>query len=174
MKMTPDELAALERAAAHCDKTVGLLDLMLSRRPGSTFDASDKATRDEAKADAATIRNIIARYREKAADERSQIVAAEQRAAKAERLVRMRDRQIEQSARYWCRVGDRALAGDMGPLRNRIQMHREPPLEVSLSGAHLPGPEAAECPTSPTGRHIVDTSMESGPNNCFHCEKRMG
>lgn len=27
-----------------------------------------------------------------------------------------------------------------------------------------------ECPHSPTGNHIVDTSMESGPNNSFHCE----
>ncbi len=31
----------------------------------------------------------------------------------------------------------------------------------------------AQCPQSPTGRHIVDTSMESGPNNCFHCDKPM-
>lgn len=30
-----------------------------------------------------------------------------------------------------------------------------------------------ECPSSPTGRHIADTSMESGPNNCFHCEGKM-
>ncbi len=30
-----------------------------------------------------------------------------------------------------------------------------------------------ECPSSPTGNHIVDTSMESGPNNCFHCEAPM-
>lgn len=27
-----------------------------------------------------------------------------------------------------------------------------------------------ECPASPTGRHIVDSTMESGPNNCFHLE----
>lgn len=25
----------------------------------------------------------------------------------------------------------------------------------------------------PDGRHHVDTSMESGPNNCFHCERSM-
>lgn len=31
-----------------------------------------------------------------------------------------------------------------------------------------------ECPHSPTGRHQVDTSIESGPNNCFHCEAPMG
>lgn len=30
-----------------------------------------------------------------------------------------------------------------------------------------------ECAHSPTGYHIVDTSMESGPNNCFHCERPM-
>ena len=27
-----------------------------------------------------------------------------------------------------------------------------------------------ECPSSPDGRHQLDTSMESGSNNCFHCE----
>lgn len=32
---------------------------------------------------------------------------------------------------------------------------------------------APQCPSSPTGRHIIDTSMESGPNNCFHCEAHM-
>lgn len=34
--------------------------------------------------------------------------------------------------------------------------------------------ETAECPHSPTGQHQVDTSMESGPNNCFLCEQPMG
>lgn len=33
--------------------------------------------------------------------------------------------------------------------------------------------QGAECPHSPDGRHQVDTSMESGPNNCFHCDKSM-
>lgn len=30
-----------------------------------------------------------------------------------------------------------------------------------------------ECPSSHDGFHHVDTSMESGPNNCFHCERSM-
>lgn len=30
------------------------------------------------------------------------------------------------------------------------------------------------CPSSPDGRHQVDTTMESGSNNCFHCEAPMG
>lgn len=36
-----------------------------------------------------------------------------------------------------------------------------------------PGPP--ECPVSPlpSGKHQVDTSMESGPNNCFFCEQPM-
>ncbi|WHO40842.1 hypothetical protein PMI04_009740 [Sphingobium sp. AP49] len=38
------------------------------------------------------------------------------------------------------------------------------------TGSALP---IAECPSSPDGRHQVDTSMESGPNNCFHCEASM-
>ena len=29
------------------------------------------------------------------------------------------------------------------------------------------------CALSPFGRHQVDTSMESGPNNCFFCEASM-
>lgn len=28
-----------------------------------------------------------------------------------------------------------------------------------------------DCPASHDGFHHVDTSMESGPNNCFHCER---
>lgn len=35
------------------------------------------------------------------------------------------------------------------------------------------GSPAAECPRAPDGRHQVDTSMESGPRNCFHCEAKM-
>ncbi|TCM25149.1 hypothetical protein [Novosphingobium sp. ST904] len=31
----------------------------------------------------------------------------------------------------------------------------------------------SECASAPNGRHQVDTSMESGPNNCFHCEAPM-
>lgn len=38
---------------------------------------------------------------------------------------------------------------------------------------HVCQPVGTECPHSPTGYHIVDTSMESGPNNCFHCEAPM-
>ena len=30
-----------------------------------------------------------------------------------------------------------------------------------------------ECPQSPSGRHEVDTSMGSGPSNCFYCESKM-
>lgn len=33
--------------------------------------------------------------------------------------------------------------------------------------------EKPECPQSPDGRHHVDTSMEAGPNHCFHCEQPM-
>lgn len=36
-----------------------------------------------------------------------------------------------------------------------------------------PLPRGTECPSSHDGFHHVDTSMESGPNNCFHCERPM-
>ena len=44
-----------------------------------------------------------------------------------------------------------------------------------LATLHTPPPVATarECPTAPDGGHQVDTSMESGPNNCFHCEAPM-
>jgi hypothetical protein len=34
-------------------------------------------------------------------------------------------------------------------------------------------PEAEQCPSHPGHRCQVDTSMESGPSNCFHCERPM-
>lgn len=38
----------------------------------------------------------------------------------------------------------------------------------------VPAPKrGTECPSSHDGFHHVDTSMESGPNNCFHCEGKM-
>jgi len=33
--------------------------------------------------------------------------------------------------------------------------------------------DGPECPSSPTRRHQLDTSMESGPHNCFYCERKM-
>lgn len=30
-----------------------------------------------------------------------------------------------------------------------------------------------QCPNSPDGRCHADTSMETGPNNCFYCERSM-
>lgn len=42
--------------------------------------------------------------------------------------------------------------------------------------AYLAGESfTGECSASPlpSGKHQVDTSMESGPNNCFFCEKPM-
>ena len=39
--------------------------------------------------------------------------------------------------------------------------------------AHFLPQKAGDCPSSPNGRHQIDTSMESGPSNCFYCEGRM-
>jgi len=41
--------------------------------------------------------------------------------------------------------------------------------EAATEGEYDP-----ECQQSPDGKHQVDTSMESGSDNCFYCEKRMG
>ena len=55
--------------------------------------------------------------------------------------------------------------GKMPPAGTKLYDHPSP--------AELPGDALRECPLSPDGRHHVDTSMESGPNNCFHCEQPM-
>jgi len=57
-------------------------------------------------------------------------------------------------------------------------------LRAALSRAQAPAsqplgsitnpPATRECANSPDGKHQVDTSMESGPSNCFHCEQPMG
>lgn len=45
-------------------------------------------------------------------------------------------------------------------------------IAIELEDGNLDDTEP-ECPASPFGRHQVDTSMESGPNNCFYCERSM-
>lgn len=50
----------------------------------------------------------------------------------------------------------------------------DPPyVTYDVSGKAYVLEEPRECPSSPDGRHHVDTSMESGPHNCFHCEQPM-
>jgi len=45
---------------------------------------------------------------------------------------------------------------------------------VSHAQAHTEAAlRAVGCPLSPNGSHQVDTSMESGPDNCFYCEQPM-
>ena len=43
---------------------------------------------------------------------------------------------------------------------------------VTVTVAPINGETA--CHLAPDGRHQVDTSMEEGPNNCFHCGAYMG
>lgn len=44
---------------------------------------------------------------------------------------------------------------------------------IELEDGNFDPDSEPECPASHDGRHHVDTSMESGPNNCFHCERSM-
>lgn len=46
-------------------------------------------------------------------------------------------------------------------------------IENGAPWEEYPAVRLAECALSHDGRHHVDTSMESGPNNCFHCEEAM-
>lgn len=53
------------------------------------------------------------------------------------------------------------------------QVKDETDILMQLVLAFVEPPRGTECDLSPNGRHQVDTSMESGPNNCFHCERPM-
>lgn len=57
---------------------------------------------------------------------------------------------------------------DAGDIANALQA-----LSAKYQAIADAEPDGPECPTSPTRRHIIDTSMESGPHNCFHCERSM-
>lgn len=70
---------------------------------------------------------------------------------------------------------DDAIADSLGPdwtsydaAHHVVQWLTDAGLQV------VPVPKCGtECAHSHDGRHHVDTSMESGPNNCFHCEGKM-
>lgn len=68
----------------------------------------------------------------------------------------------------------RYIVGDMLSLLEHLGYSDN--VVTNRARAFLSGEKAAEeCPASPlpSGSHQVDTSMESGPNNCFFCEKPM-
>ena len=80
----------------------------------------------------------------------------------------------------------RAHAAGEGPPRGDPEFgeaagdYADAALDPFSSAARLATPPSVpaqqgerECPSSPDGRHQVDTSMESGFNHCFHCERPM-
>ena len=70
---------------------------------------------------------------------------------------------------------DDAIADSLGPDWNSFQAAHHVMQWLSDAGLQIvPAPKrGTECPSSHDGFHHVDTSMESGPNNCFHCEGKM-
>ena len=70
---------------------------------------------------------------------------------------------------------DDAIADSLGPDWNSFQAAHHVMQWLTDAGLQIvPAPKrGTECPTSHDGFHHVDTSMESGPNNCFHCEGKM-
>lgn len=70
---------------------------------------------------------------------------------------------------------DDAIADSLGPDWNSFQAAHHVMQWLTDAGLQIvPAPKrGTECANSPTGFHIVDISMESGPNNCFHCERPM-
>lgn len=69
------------------------------------------------------------------------------------------------------RVANRAVVVEHAIFReNHKEIYPGHAVGVVTDGCPLCHPQ---CPSSPFGRHQVDTSMESGPNNCFYCERPM-
>lgn len=68
-------------------------------------------------------------------------------------------------------IADRVIAALQGA---GLSIARAALTNVSLRAETTDAPLIErECPHAPDGRHQVDTSMESGPDNCFFCEKPM-
>lgn len=76
--------------------------------------------------------------------------------------------ELECSGASMCAIDEIAIGGAVLKLASLL-----PVLEFAASALPKEPIRGTECPTSPTGNHQVDTSMETGPNNCFHCEARM-
>lgn len=70
---------------------------------------------------------------------------------------------------------DDAIADSLGPDWNSFQAAHHVMQWLTDAGLQIvpASKRGTECPSSHDGFHHVDTSMESGPNNCFHCEVRM-
>ena len=70
---------------------------------------------------------------------------------------------------------DDAIADSLGPDWSSFQAAHHVMQWLTDAGLQIvPAPKhGTECTSSPDGFHHVDTSMESGPNNCFHCEGKM-
>lgn len=67
---------------------------------------------------------------------------------------------------------DDAIADSLGPDWNSFQAAHHVMQWLDDAGlAIVTKPKRGnDCADSPDGRHHPDTSMESGPNNCFYCE----
>jgi len=71
---------------------------------------------------------------------------------------------FDADAAYWGAEGWRAYKGG-------ADLDAPPTSARSFAGLldEIDYAEEPECEHSPSHRHQVDTSMEEGPNNCFHC-----
>lgn len=70
---------------------------------------------------------------------------------------------------------DDAISDSLGPDWNSFQAAHHVMQWLADAGLQIVAKpkRGTDCANSPTGFHIVDTTMESGPNNCFHCEGKM-
>ena len=60
-----------------------------------------------------------------------------------QRLLKLRDRQMVQARQQWMRAAEKALAGDTRDLWLRVEMAKQPPVDVVLSDAAPPDADPA-------------------------------
>lgn len=55
--------------------------------------------------------------------------------ARSEHFLALRDKQIETNRKFWIRAAEAALAGELGELRNRVELAKTPMAEIVQSDA---------------------------------------
>lgn len=77
------------------------------------------------------------------------------------------DADIEAASEWAWQLAEQIVLGNHGCGNAAVLIDRA--LARRIEAEREAVPIHSECPHSYDGRHHVDTSMEEGPNNCFHC-----
>lgn len=87
------------------------------------------------------------------------------------------DKQTCATCRWWGTMGKCDLQSGMRKIGSVSWHQLVTTMHNDTCGEHQPKEptpsKEGDCPAYPGHPCQVDTTMESGPNNCFHCERKM-